>query len=41
MEPRFLGPEANLEIAFKVARAVEGETQKINGLRRLLPLFPA
>ena len=33
MEPRFLGPEANLEIAFEVARAVEGEAQKINSLR--------
>lgn len=32
MEPRFLSPEAYLEIAFVIARTIEGETQKTNGL---------
>jgi hypothetical protein len=39
MEPRFLSPEANLEITLVITRTIEGETQKINVLRASSPPF--
>jgi hypothetical protein len=39
MEPSFLGSETHLEIALSVARAIEGKTQKIDGLWAFPPSF--
>jgi hypothetical protein len=39
LKPRLLGAHAHLEIALAVARAVEGEAQKIDRLRAFPPPF--